>query len=175
MTSTDSIQCPRPRKTSENTREPIRMNTTIAVMRMVPMTLDPGSQSSSRCMPAMAPADAPMPARWGADGIPMPGRPPIDPSTAKIRTAEGMMPVQALDQRRGQVRGGAFGMAGTNVGPCAARREGVARTSAPAGSTAPGALVHVAHRRPSWSASTTSTSEGGTSWVMVPDASTPVA
>ena len=30
--------------------------------------------------------------------------------------------------------------------------------------------------RPSWSASTTSTSDGGTSWVMVPEAaSTPVA
>ncbi len=48
----------------------------------------------------------------------------------------------------------------------ATTRRCTARTAAPAGSTGPCALVHVAHRLAHWSASTISTSDGGTSWVM---------
>ena len=111
-----------PWNTSENTREPIRMNTTIAVMRMVPvMASRISGQLSRRCSAAStkAPTAPIAPASVGvAMAVVMPGRPPMLPSTAKISTAEGMMPRRHLrhSAQPCSVRA-SFGTPGTCVGP----------------------------------------------------------
>ena len=85
-----------PWNTSENTREPIRMNTTMAVMRMVPpMASLINGQFNRPWMAAKIKAPtAPMaPASVGvAIATLMPGKPPMLPSTVKIKMADGMMP-----------------------------------------------------------------------------------
>ncbi|MOA33297.1 hypothetical protein D3C78_1545820 [compost metagenome] len=85
-----------PWNTRENAREPIRMNTTIAVMRMVEaIALLSSDHDNLLCRPASRKApNAPMaPASVGvATAVSMPGNPPMLPSTAKISAAAGRMP-----------------------------------------------------------------------------------
>ena len=89
-----------PWKTREKTREPIRMNTTMAVRRMVLcMASQIRALSKRLCMAAKikAPTQPMAPASVGvAMAVFRPGRPPMEPSTAKISTAEGMMPRRHL-------------------------------------------------------------------------------
>ena len=89
-----------PWKTSEKTREPIRMKTTIAVSRMVPCMASHSighdrrrwiNASTSAPTAPIAPASVGVAMAWS-----MKGRPPIEPSTAKIKIAEGMMPRRHL-------------------------------------------------------------------------------
>ena len=87
----------------ENTREPIKINTTMAVRRIV---LCMASQMRSLvrrlCIAAKtsAPTQPIAPASVGvAIAVLMPGKPPIEPSTAKIKNAEGMMPRKHLSHK----------------------------------------------------------------------------
>ena len=72
------------------------MNTTMAVMRMVPaMVCVNSDQLRRRCMAAssMAPTAPMAPASVGVQmAVLMPGRPPMLPSTAKIKAPAGKMP-----------------------------------------------------------------------------------
>ena len=85
-----------PWNTMENTREPIRMNTTMAVRRMVLCMASQIRSLSKRLWMAAkinAPTQPMAPASVGvAMAVLMPGKPPIEPNTAKIKKAEGMMP-----------------------------------------------------------------------------------
>ena len=98
-----SIQMPpsTPWNTSEKTREPIKMKTTIAVSRMVLIMASFTSAHVSRLWIAariMAPTAPIAPASVGvAMAVLIPGKPPMLPSTVKISTADGMMPRMHLD------------------------------------------------------------------------------
>ena len=76
------------------------MNTTIAVRRMVPCIASQISALVSRLDIAAsnkAPTTPMAPASVGvAIAVLCPGKPPIEPSTVKINTADGMMPRKAF-------------------------------------------------------------------------------
>ena len=100
------------------------------------------------------------------------------PSTRKISTSDGTMP-QAHFQMSGQPRSvrASGGSAGTSCGrKMLTSADERAEQQHLEDRGADGAGIHVADRAPSWSASTISTSDGGMSWVIVPEAAiTPVA
>ena len=76
------------------------MNTTMAVRRMVPCMASHNSDRLKRLCKAArinAPTTPMAPASVGvATACSWKGRPPIEPSTVKIRMAEGMMPLRHL-------------------------------------------------------------------------------
>ena len=92
-----------PWKTMENTREPIKINTTMAVRRIV-LCIASQIKSLSKRLWIAAKTNAPTqpiaPASVGvAIAVLMPGSPPIEPSTAKIKNADGMMPRKHLSHK----------------------------------------------------------------------------
>ena len=109
-------------------------------------------------------------------GVARPNR--IVPSTRKIKINEGTMPQRQV-RNSGQPR--KVRASGGNAGTCFGRKMLTTAMKAQNRATwmmlGPMAPAYMSPtERPSWSARTTSTSEGGISWVMVPDAAiTPVA
>ena len=93
----------------------------MAVKRMVLCTASQIKSLSKRlCMAAKikAPTQPMAPASVGvAMAVLMPGKPPIEPRTAKIKNAEGMMPRKHLAQRAQPFKVRAsLGTPGTNSG-----------------------------------------------------------
>src|SRR5215472_14235585 len=101
----------------------------------------------------------------------------IVPSTTKISTADGTMPIRHFfhSAQPVSVRASA-GTAGTHSGRAMDSAKVYSANSAIWMTDGPQAPRYMSPTDlPSWSASTISTSDGGTSWVMVPEAaSTPV-
>ena len=152
------------------------MNTTKAVMRMVvSMPCQSSGQVRRRFMAASTRAPT-TPMAPASVGVARPMK--MVPSTRKIRTSEGTMPLMHF-QASGQPRSvrASGGRAGTSCGRMRLRMNTQTQNSATWIRLGPMAPRYMSPtERPSWSASTTSTSEGGMSWVMVPEAAiTPVA
>ena len=101
------------------------------------------------------------------------------PSTMKISASEGTMPRDASSTAAASRAACALpaASAGTSCGRTMLRMKTQPANSSTWTMLAPVAPIYMSPGElPSWSASTISTSEGGMSWVMVPDAAmTPVA
>ncbi len=148
----------------------------MAVSRMVEVMPDHSSDQLSRRLnqaSRMAPTTPMAPA---SVGVTRPKR--IVPSTMKISARLGTMPRSTLlhsaQPRSVRASGGS---AGTCAGRTIERMNTQAANSSTWTSDAPVAPIYISPgERPSWSARTISTSDGGISCVMVPEAAmTPVA